>query len=248
MRDPAINVKKIAAEKALEYVRDGMILGLGTGSTAYWAILGIGELVKKGLQVRAVATSVQSETLAREAGIPIVPFSDIDHIDLTIDGADEVDENLNLIKGGGGALLREKIVAAATKFYIIIVDEGKRVTRLGKFPLPVEIAPFGWELTRVQLARLGCPMRLRTIDKTTGKWTTGPGGQVVDEHTFHTDNGHYILDCSLGSIPDPALLHQQVNVIPGVMDNGLFINMADLVITSFADGSTNLSKKDKIPA
>ena len=244
MQDPAINVKKIAAERALEYIKDGMILGLGTGSTAYWAILGIGELVKKGLKVRAVATSIQSETLAREAGIPIVPFAEIDHIDCTIDGADEVDEKLNVIKGGGGALLREKIVAAATQFYIIIVDEGKRVTRLGKFPLPVEIAPFGWELTRMHLAKLGCPMRLRTMDKTTGKWTTGTGGQVVDDHTFHTDNGHYILDCSFGSIADPALLHQQVNAIPGVMDNGLFINMADLVITGFADGSTKMDKKE----
>src|SRR5882724_5418685 len=228
MQEPVLNLKKIAAEKALEYIQDGMILGLGTGSTAYWAILGIGEMVKKGLKVRAVATSVQSETLAREAGIPIVPFSEIDHIDLTIDGADEVDESLNLIKGGGGALLREKIVAAATKFYIIIVDEGKRVRHLGKFPLPVEIVPFGWELTRHQLAKLGCPMRLRTLDKSEGR--------VVDDKTFLTDNGHYIMDCFFGSIADPGLLHEQVNAIPGVMDNGLFINMADLVITGSADG------------
>jgi ribose 5-phosphate isomerase A len=235
MEEPVINLKKIAAGKALEYIKDGMILGLGTGSTAYWAILGIGEMVKKGLKARAVATSIQSETLAREAGIPIVPFSEIDHIDLTIDGADEVDEELNLIKGGGGALLREKIVAAATKFYIIIVDEGKRVSRLGKFPLPVEIAPFGWELTRHHLEKLGCSMHLRTTDKTAGR--------IVDDKTFHTDNGHYILDCFFDSIADPGLLNEQVNAIPGVMDNGLFINMADLVITGYADGSTKISKK-----
>src|SRR5450432_763566 len=125
-----VNTKKLAAEKALEDVRDGMILGLGTGSTAYWAIVGIGEKVRKGLKVSAVATSLQSEALAREAGIPVLSLSDVDHIDLTIDGADEVDGAMNLIKGGGGALLREKIVAAATLYYIIIVDESKLVSRL----------------------------------------------------------------------------------------------------------------------
>lgn len=227
MQDPIVNVKKLAAEKAMDYIKDGMTLGLGTGSTAYWAILGVGELVKKGLTVRAVATSVQSETLAREAGIPIVPFGDIDHIDLTIDGADEVDKKLNLIKGGGGALLREKIVAAATLFYIIIVDEGKQVSRLGKFPLPVEVAPFGWELTRLKLEKLGCTTLLR----------------MADNKTFLTDNGHYIIDCSFGSIPDPALLHEQINAITGVMDNGLFINMADLVIIGCADGVTKSRKR-----
>src|SRR5277367_6766158 len=142
MENAVVQGKKLAAMKAVNYVRNGMTLGLGTGSTAYWAIRGIGEQVKNGLSVKAIATSIQSESLARELEIPIVPFSEIDHLDITIDGADEVDEGLNLIKGGGGALLREKIVASATRFYIIIVDESKLVYRLGKFPLPVEVAPF----------------------------------------------------------------------------------------------------------
>jgi ribose 5-phosphate isomerase A len=225
MEEPVVNVKRLPAVKAMDYIRDGMILGLGTGSTAYWAILGVGELVKKGLKLRAVATSVQSEMLAREAGIPIVSFSDVDHIDLTIDGADEVDEELNLIKGGGGALLREKIVAAATLYYIIIVDESKLVRHLGKFPLPVEVAPFGWEITRQKLEKLGCSTRLRMKE---------------DKTVFLTDNGHYIIDCSFGSIGDPALLNGQVNAITGVMDNGLFIRMANLVIAGCKDGTTRL--------
>jgi ribose 5-phosphate isomerase A len=232
MGDKDLNSKKLAAEKALENVRDGMILGLGTGSTAYWAIAGIGERVRKGLKVKAVATSLQSETLAREAGIDVLSLSDVDHIDLTIDGADEVDGSMNLIKGGGGALLREKIVAAATSYYIIIVDDSKLVTRLGKFPLPVEVAPFGWEMTKRQLEKLGCTTRLRKISDMPGATAT------ADDATFLTDNGHYILDCSFGSIADPALLHSQVNAIVGVMENGLFIGMADLVVVGNKDGST----------
>ncbi len=248
MGDKNLNTKKLAAEKALENVRDGMILGLGTGSTAYWAIVGIGERVRKGLKVRAVATSLQSEALAREAGIEVLSLSDVDHIDLTIDGADEVDGNMNLIKGGGGALLREKIVAAATSYYIIIVDDSKLVDCLGKFPLPVEVAPFGWEMTRRQLGKLGCTTRLRMkADMPEAKTTADkvqPGAEpdrtkvTTDNAVFLTDNGHYILDCSFGSIADPALLHSQVNAIVGVMDNGLFIGMADLVVVGNKDGST----------
>src|SRR5690242_8882833 len=136
-----MDTKRLAAEKAVEEVKDNTVVGLGTGSTAYWAIQKLGERVKEGLHIRAVATSQQSEDLAKELGIPIVPFSDIESIDLTIDGADEVDKHKNLIKGGGGALLREKIVAYHTKKYIVIVDENKLVTHLGKFPLPVEVLP-----------------------------------------------------------------------------------------------------------
>jgi ribose 5-phosphate isomerase A len=206
-----------------------MTLGLGTGSTAYWAIQGIGDMVQNGLEVRAIATSVQSEALARERNIPIVTFADIDHIDLTIDGADEVDDALNLIKGGGGALLREKIVAAATGFYIIIVDESKMVGTLGKFPLPVEVTPFGWERTFKQLKGLGCTPVLR----------------MADNKTFLTDNSHYILDCAFGSIADPARLHDQVNAITGVMENGLFIGMADIVIAGSPEGQTRVIEAKK---
>jgi len=230
MEDKATITKKLAAEKALEYIRDGMVLGLGTGSTAYWAIRGVGERVRKGLKIKAVATSLQSDSLAREEGIEMLDFSEIDHIDLTIDGADEVDEKLNLIKGGGGALLREKIVAAATGYYIIIVDESKLVPCLGKFPLPVEVAPFGWEMTRRRLESLGCTTQLRM----------GP-----DKSVFLSDNGHYILDCSFGKIVDPARLHDQVNGIVGVMENGLFIDMANLVLVGKKDGSTGEIRREK---
>jgi ribose 5-phosphate isomerase A len=221
MENPAVQGKKLAAAKAVEYIRNGMTIGLGTGSTAYWAIQGIGEQVKNGLSIRAIATSIQSDTLARELGIPMVPFSEIDHLDITIDGADEVDERLNLIKGGGGALLREKIVASATQFYIIIVDGSKLVRQLGAFPLPVEVAPFGWELTFRRLQELGGAPRMR---------------MAASGEPFFTDNQHYILDTSFGTIADPARLHEQVSGITGVMEDGFFIGMADLVIAGLANG------------
>ena len=227
MDNPALAGKRIAAGKAVDYIQNGMTLGLGTGSTAYWAIQGIGERVKQGLKVRAIATSVQSEALARELNIPLVPFSEIDHLDITIDGADEVDLRLNLIKGGGGALLREKIVASITRFYIIIVDESKLVEKLGRFPLPVEVAPFGWELTMRRLSELGCTPRRR----------------MSGDQAFLTDNQHYILDCSFGLIDDPARLHAQVSDITGVMEDGFFINMANIVIAGSARGDARIIKK-----
>ena len=228
MENPAIKGKKLAAGKAIEYIRGGMTLGLGTGSTAYWAIQGIGDMVKEGLSVKAVATSVQSEALARELNIPIIPFSAVDHLDITIDGADEVDKELNLIKGGGGALLREKIVAAVTKFYIIIVDESKLVDKLGKFPLPVEVAPFAWELTERKLAALGCNPKMR----------------MAGDQPYLTDNSHYILDCSFGTINDPALVHRQVSDITGVMEDGFFIGMADVVISGAPGGEIKVISRD----
>lgn len=176
-----MEAKRVAAEKAVEYVADGMTVGLGTGSTTAYAIHKLGEMVKQGLKIKAVATSTRSETLAKELGIQLVAFADIDQIDLTIDGADEVDPEWNLIKGGGGALLREKIVAAASRRLIIIVDESKVVQRLGLFPLPVEVVPFGWELTMRKLADLGYNPRLRTEN---GK-------------PYVTDNGNYILTAEL---------------------------------------------------
>ena len=227
MEKSALNGKKIAAGKAVEYIKNGMTLGLGTGSTAYWAIQRIGELVKDGLSVRAVATSLQSEAQAKELGIPIVPFAEVDEIDITIDGADEVDTQLNLIKGGGGALLREKIVAAATKFYIIIVDQSKLVDHLGKFPLPVEVAPFAWEWTMRRLKALGCEPVMR----------------MADGKPFLTDNSHYILDCSFGVIRDPAGLHKQVSDITGVMEDGFFNGMADIVIAGSPEGEIKILAK-----
>ncbi|MFD1954704.1 ribose-5-phosphate isomerase RpiA [Paenibacillus thailandensis] len=222
-----MNLKKLAADEAVKLIEDGMTVGLGTGSTAYWAIMGIGERVKNGLNIRAVATSEASDRLARELNIPIVPFSEVETIDVTIDGADESDHSLNLIKGGGGALLREKIVASSSKRLVIIADESKVVERLGKFPLPVDVVPFAVELTLRKLAALGCEPKLRRKE---------------DGELFKTDNGNYVADCSFGAIADPAALHDQLNNIAGVVDNGLFIGMADMVIVGHQDGTVSVLK------
>jgi ribose 5-phosphate isomerase A len=224
-----MNAKQAAAKKAIEYIKDGMNIGLGTGTTAYWAIQYIGEKVKQGLRVRAIATSIQSQNLAQELGIPIIGFAEAGHLDITIDGADEVDGQLQLIKGGGGALLREKIVAAATKFYIIIADDKKLVDTLGKFKLPVEVIPFGWELTAAKLRNLG----------------SEPGLRVGNDGPFITDNGNYILDCAFGSIPSPGVLQEKINAITGVVDNGLFVDMADCVIAGTEGGEVKIINKKK---
>ncbi|MDF2662468.1 MAG: rpiA, partial [Paenibacillus sp.] len=170
--------KKIAGERAVDYVRDGMIVGLGTGSTVYWTLSRLGEKIKQGLSVQAVATSVQTESLAKEFGIALIPFSKVESIDLTIDGADEVDPEWNLVKGGGGALLREKIVADASKRLIIVADESKLVRHLGKFPLPVEVVKFGFEWTMRRLSGLGCSVKPR----------------LSGDNPFVTDNGNFIVD------------------------------------------------------
>lgn len=216
-----MEAKKIAAEQAVEAVRDHMIVGLGTGSTAYWAILKLGAMVKEGLQIKAIATSVQSETLAVELGIPLISPAEIEEIDLTIDGADELDHSLNLIKGGGGALLREKIIASASKELIIVADESKRVRQLGTFPLPVEVVRFGYELTLKQIRLLGCSARLR----------------MNGDEVFVTDNDNYIADCSFGEILDPRMLQRQLTGIPGVVETGLFIGMAKKAVIGSADGT-----------
>jgi ribose 5-phosphate isomerase A len=217
--------KKIAAEKAIGFVRVGMLLGLGTGSTAYWAILGIADRIKKeNLRIKAIATSIRSEKLARDSGITIVEFDKHTSIDLTIDGADEVNRDLDLIKGGGGALLREKIVAYNSRQLIIIVDESKLVASLGRFPLPVEIANFGWEITTEHLASLGCKPALR----------------IKEGKPFLSDNGHFIVDCSFEVIGDTASLNHQIHQIPGVMETGLFIQMADQVIVGYEDGRSEM--------
>lgn len=216
----SINPKQIAAEKAVESIEDGMIVGLGTGSTAYWAIQKIGERVRDGLNIQAVASSTISEDLANELGIPVIPFADVETIDLTIDGADEVDANLQLTKGGGGALLREKLLAANSRRFIVIVDESKVVDTLGAFPLPVEIVPFAHELTVRKLQSLGCELTIRQ----------------KDGENFITDNGNLITDCRFGSITDPLTLHTQLNLIPGVVENGLFVGLTSQLIVGHSDG------------
>lgn len=216
-----MNSKQLAANKAVSFIKSGMTVGLGTGSTAYWAIEMIGEKVKKNeLQIKAIATSKGSEEQARSLDIPIVSFAEIDEIDITIDGADETDEQLNLIKGGGGALLREKIVASNSKQLIIIVDEKKLVKHLGKFSLPVETVLFGWEKVFQKLQSLGSIPKLR----------------VKNNQPYITDNGNYIIDCAFGEILNPAALHGKINAIVGVVENGLFIDLASKVIAGFENG------------
>ncbi|SFK82847.1 ribose-5-phosphate isomerase [Paenibacillus sp. 1_12] len=219
-----MNPKEIAAQQAIQFIEEGMIVGLGTGSTAYWAIQKIGQQVKEGLHIRAVASSQSSEDLARQAGIPLVEFSKINSIDLTIDGADEVDDQLNLIKGGGGALLREKIIAFHSKRFVVIVDESKRVEHLGKFPLPVEIVPFASNLTISRLEEINCKPQLR-LDK--GK-------------EFITDNGNWIVDCKFDNILLPQELGAQIHSIPGVVEHGLFVQMASTVVVGYNDGTTKV--------
>ena len=214
------NPKQLAGEKAAEYVRDGMIVGLGTGSTAYFAIQKIGRLVSQGLRIRGIPTSEQSHKLAVEAQIPLIDFDALDHIDLTIDGADEIDPDFNLIKGGGGALLREKIVASLSDVEIIVADETKSVAHLGAFPLPVEVVPFGWQATLKKLAALGCTPVLRRID----------------DRPFITDNGNHIIDCDFVHIESPPELENAIKTICGVVECGLFIDLAHRIIIGKADG------------
>jgi ribose 5-phosphate isomerase A len=217
-----MNAKKAAAEKAVQYVKEGMIVGLGSGTTSYWAIHNLGLRIKEGLKIKAVASSKSSEDLAKQWGIPLVTFAEIDVIDVTIDGADEVDPDYNLIKGGGGAHLREKILASNSNKLIIIVDESKLVNKLGKFPLPVEIVPFASELTIKKLEALHCKPITRQVDK----------------KEFITDNGNLIVDCMFNEIVNPKSLSERLNSIPGVVDHGLFINMTDTIIVGKDDGTT----------
>ncbi len=216
-----MNSKKMVGEKAADLVEEGMTVGLGTGSTAHWAIRKLGERVKEGLGITAIATSKESESLAKELKIPLVSFGEIDQIDLTIDGADEVDPNLNLIKGGGGALLREKIIAAASEKVIIIVDETKLVKQFGAFPLPVEVVPFGVESTKAKVEKLGFTAKIRMTE---------------ENNRFITDNGNLILDCAFDRIENPEKISQDLNGIPGVVENGLFIQLASTVYVGYGNG------------
>lgn len=225
-----MDMKKLAAEKAVEEIKDNTVVGLGTGSTAYWAIQKLGDRVKKGLRISAVATSQQSEDLATELNIPIVSFSSIEGIDVTIDGADEVDKHRNLIKGGGGALLREKIVAYHTKKYLVIVDENKLVTHLGKFPLPVEVLPFAVDLTLKRLKRFSQLVQIRQKD---GK-------------DYITDNGNFIADIHLFPIVDPEHMNEALHQIPGVIETGLFLQkMVSFVFVGKPDGKVEILQAGK---
>ena len=216
-----MNAKQAAAYKAVEAVQPGMTVGLGTGTTAYFAIEKLGEMIRGGLQVQAVGSSVATEELAKKAGIQIVDFAALSSIDLYIDGADEVDARFNLIKGGGGALVREKIVAFNSKTFVVIVDSSKRVQTLGKFPLPVEVVPFAVNLTMQHLEKLGGQAVLRRRE----------------DKTFISDNGNVIVDVHFNTISDPVALNAAINTIPGVVESGLFNGaMVSHLIVGHEDG------------
>jgi ribose 5-phosphate isomerase A len=218
-------MKKAAAEKAVDdYVKDGMVVGLGTGSTAYYAIKRVAQLVNEnGYDLRCVATSLESERIARESGVTVCDLNEVEAVNVTIDGADEVDPKLNLIKGLGGALLREKIVAAATEMEVIVVDESKIVEKLGtKAPLPVEVLRFGHSKTAYALKRQGSEPVLRT----------------VNGEPFVTDGGNYIYDCRFPEGIDSAFFKETaIDAIPGVVECGLFLNIAAVVVVAHSDGS-----------
>lgn len=214
---------------ALEFVQPGQILGLGTGRSAAAFIRALGEKVSSGLDIRGVPTSKASAELARSLGIPIVSLDDVDSIDVAFDGADEVDPHLDLIKGRGGALVREKIVAAAAKKFVVLVSEGKMVATLGaRGALPVEVVPFALGFCRRQLESLGCKPEPR---------------RGADGSLYVSDNGNPILDCHIAALSDPAGLERAILALPGVVDTGLFLGMADVVIVGDDGGSARVLRR-----
>jgi ribose 5-phosphate isomerase A len=216
------SLKRAAGESAATLVEDGMVVGLGTGSTAKFAVDAIGVRVRTGLKILGIPTSEQTAAQARSLGIPIAELTEDRRVDLTIDGADEVDtHNLDLIKGRGGALLREKIVASVSDRFVIVVDESKLVERLGRSVLPVEVVRFGWEATARKLRELGAVPALRKSG----------GGEA-----FISEGGHYILDCALNGDLSPAELGVALDGVVGVVEHGLFLGMASLVFAAGADG------------
>lgn len=218
-----------AAAAALDYVKDGMKLGLGTGSTAAHFVRLLGERVRQGLRVAGVPTSAATQALAESAGVPLLDIEKVTQLDLAIDGADEIDPKLNLIKGGGGALLREKIVAAASAHFIVIADESKDVDVLGAFPLPIEVTPFGFSLAAQRIYQA-----LRATGCQGAEVALREGAQAGKP--LVTDGGNYILDAQAQRIPDPAALADALKRIPGVVEHGLFLAMARTAIIGKARG------------
>ena len=225
-------LKRAAAERAIEFVENGMVLGLGTGSTAGFVVAQLATRVAQGLAIVAIATSERTAAQARRLGIPLTSFAEHRRIDLAIDGADEVHRTtLDLIKGRGGALLREKVVAAASDRYIIVVDQEKLVDRLGEHaPVPVEVAQFGWQATAAALERLGTEPELRV---------------ALSGQPFVTDGGNFILDCRFGPIEDPQETERSINSIVGVIENGLFVGRSPTVVVASEDGVDILTRGAK---
>jgi ribose 5-phosphate isomerase A len=227
-------LKRQAAERAMTFVRSGMRLGLGTGSTAKHFVDLLGAAVQQGLEVIGAPTSEATARQAAALGVPLTTLDETPELDLTIDGADEIDPSLRLIKGGGGALLREKIVAAASRRMLVIADASKSVATLGAFPLPVEVVPFGLGATRRHIERACAELGLAgsiTLRERQGQ-------------TFVTDGGHYILDCAFGALPDPEALANALAFIPGIVDHGLFLGMASAAILAGPQGVTILGAID----
>ena len=226
--------KRQAAERAMAFVRPQMRLGLGTGSTAAHFVDVLGEAVRGGLEVVGAPTSEATARRAAALGVPLTTLDETPELDLTVDGADEIDGALRLIKGGGGALLREKIIAAASRHMLVIADSSKLVARLGAFPLPVEVVPFGLAATRRRIERAAADL--------------GLAGAITlrrrADATYVTDGGHYILDCAFGAIPDAEGLANALAFIPGVVDSGLFLGMASAAIVAGEDGVTIIGSID----
>lgn len=225
-------LKKLAGEKATEHVKDDMIVGLGTGSTVEYSLRKLGKMVRDGLKIKGIPTSVHTKRIAQEEKIPLTTLEENPEIDVTIDGADEVDSNLNLIKGGGGALTREKIIAFNSKKVIIVVDDSKIVKALGiDFSLPVEVIKFSWCATKKIIESFGCSVEIRN---------------VMENEPFISDNGNYILDCEFEKIDNPEQLEIDLNCIPGVVENGLFVNLVDKVIVGGKQGILTLEKEKTV--
>lgn len=230
---PIDKAKFVAAKKASEYVKTGMKVGLGSGSTAAWLVQCLGEMVRNdGLRVQGVPTSNRTAALAREVGIEVISLDEAKWLDLSIDGADEYDGDLNLIKGGGGSLLQEKIVATASDQMIVIADASKKVQTLGGFPLPLEVIPFGWQTTKtlVEETLIG----LDVLGQNTSLRMNG-------DAAFITDEGNYILDLHLNRIGNARQVSLVLNQIPGVVENGLFIDICDTVIVGYGDGKVEVN-------
>lgn len=218
--------KKVAAEMALNFVKDGMMIGLGTGSTATFFIQELGKRVLQGLKIHAIASSESSEKLARSLNIPLASHDTVTSLDLTVDGADEIDPQKNMIKGGGGALFREKIVASMSQEVIIVVDDHKYVNTLGNFPLAIEILPFAWQATAHHLSKINLQGHLR---------------MMKDNHPFVTDNGNYIYDIAKESLQqDLQKLNALLHIIPGVIETGLFFGLATKILVGYDDGSVEI--------
>ena len=223
--------KQRVARAALDFVKSGDILGLGSGSTAAYLIQFLGERVKAGLEVRGVPTSLRAQQLAQTCGVPLTTLDKVESIDVAVDGADEFDSQLNLTKGGGGALLREKIIAHASRQFIVIADSSKQVPVLGSFPLPVEVVAFAETLLARELSGLGANVVLR---------------KSTDGSPYKTDEGHHILDCHFGTIPDPASLARTISSLPGVVEHGLFINMTSIVLLAKGNDVVELKTERRV--